>query len=491
MRKTPSVRIQAASALLLVCALGAPAPVRTAPAGEKVPITTGSEDARRLYLQGRDLAEKLRATDARRYFEQATEKDPGFVMAWVGLATSSGTSREFVDAVTHAVAAAPNASEGERHIALGLEAGLKGEPAEVLRHYQALVAAYPSDERAQTLLGNTYFGRQEYDKAIAHYRKATAIDPAFTQPYNQLGYALRFLEQYDEAEAAFKQYAALIPDDPNPYDSYGELLMKMGRFDDSIAMYEKALAIDRNFVASYVGIGNDQMFAGRSEAARATFAKIAAVARNTGEQRLAHFWIAAAYVHDGATDKALAEIEASAALSGSEHDAATQSGDMTQMGDILREAGRTDEALAKYTRAVELSDAADLPAEAKAATRRNHLFEQGRVAAARHDVAGAKAMAAEYAAAVTPRQVPFEIRQMHELEGLIALEAKDYEGAAEHFAQANQQDPRVVYLTAVALKGSGNAVKASAMAARAASFNGLSFSYAYERRAAIKMAGDH
>ena len=487
MRCTCFAAARAVLALLTVCAAGAPAVGQTATAAGKIPITTSSEDARALYLKGRDLAEKLRATDARRYYEEAAGKDAGFALAYVGLANTSGTNREFVEAVTKAVGLAPKVSDGERHMVLALEAGLKNDPAGVLRHYTELVARYPTDERAQTLLANTYFGRQEYQNAIDHFVKATKINADFSQPYNQMGYAYRFLEKYGEAEAAFKKYIELIPGDPNPYDSYAELLMKMGRFDESIAMYNKALAIDANFVASYIGIGNDQLFKGQPAAARETFAKIATVARNTGEKRTAHFWTAAAYVHEGATDQALAEIEANYALSGAEEDRGTQSGDLNLMGDILREAERIDEALAKYGKAVEVSEAARVPAEAKAATRRNYLFEQARVAVAKHDLATAKTKAATYGAEVAARKVPFELRQQQELEGLIALEEKRYAAAAQAFGKANQQDPRILYLTAVALKGAGDTARAAAMAGKAGAFNQLSFNYGYVRAKAQKM----
>ena len=58
----------------------------------KIPITTASAEARALYLKGRDLAEKLRATDARRFYEQAVEKDKGFALGYVGLAAFRGAT---------------------------------------------------------------------------------------------------------------------------------------------------------------------------------------------------------------------------------------------------------------------------------------------------------------------------------------------------------------------------------------------------------------
>jgi tetratricopeptide (TPR) repeat protein len=212
-----------------------------------------------------------------------------------------------------------------------------------------------------------------------------------------MGYAYRFLEKYPEAEAAFKKYIELIPNDPNPYDSYAEFLMKTGRFEESITNYQKALKQDPNFIASHIGIGNDYVFMGQGAKAREAFAKIATVARNDGERRTAHLWTATSYLHEGATDKALAEVEKMAAIAKAGNDLPALSGDFNQMGDILREAGRYDDALAKYKETVATMEKADVHADVKEGVRRNFVFEQGRVALGKGDLATAKERAAEYA----------------------------------------------------------------------------------------------
>ena len=56
---------------LLVCAISAAAPSAWAQAtspGDKVPTTTSSDEARQLFLKGRDLAEKLRGAVALQMF---------------------------------------------------------------------------------------------------------------------------------------------------------------------------------------------------------------------------------------------------------------------------------------------------------------------------------------------------------------------------------------------------------------------------------------
>jgi tetratricopeptide (TPR) repeat protein len=486
---TPTGRTIACALLVALAGGAQSAAVTSQTATDKIPITTSSSEARDLYLKGRDLAEKLRATDARQFYQQAVTKDSNFALGYLGLANTSGTTKEFIDAVTRAASLATRVSEGERQMVLGLEAAMKGNAAAVLSHYTTLVRLFPNDERAHTLLGNLYFSRQEYDAAIAEFVKSTTINPSFSQPYNQLGYAYRFLEKFADAENAFKKYVQLIPDDPNPHDSYAELLMKMGRFRESIAAYEKALSLDQHFVASYVGIGSNYLSEGRTDEARAAFARIAAIARTTGERRLARFWAAASYVHEGATDKALNELAASYALAEREQDAGSMSGDLVQMGDILREAGRLNEAAAKYNEAVTAIDNAQVPSEVKDATRRNHVFEEARLAIASNNLTTAKAKAAEYAQQISARNVPFETRQRHELAGLMALAENRNAEAAQEFAQANQQDPRILYLTALAWQQAGDGNRAATFAAKAAKFNGLAFNYGYVRQKALALQG--
>jgi tetratricopeptide (TPR) repeat protein len=476
-----------AARLAAACALVVLAGGRAVTAADKIPITTSSAEARQLYMKGRDLSEKLRGTDARALFLRAAEKDPGFALAQVGLANSAGTAKEFFDGVARAVALAGRVSEPEKLVICALDAGAKGEPERQKDCLTKLSAACPGDERVHNLMGAYHFVRQEYAAAVAEYRKATTINPEFSPPYNQMGYAHRFLGQYQEAEQAFRRYIELIPNDPNPHDSYAELLMKMGRFAESIRSYEKALAVDPNFAASYVGIGNDRVFMGQPAEARKAYARLLAIARTDGEKRLAHFWTAMSYVHEGGTDEAVEEIQKMAAIDQAGNDLVALSGTMAQMGNILLEAGRVDEAATKYRDRLATIDRADVAAQVKEAAHRQAHFDEARVALARNDIASAKAKASEYTKAVAAKSIPFEVRQSHELQGSIALAEKRYEAAAGELRQANQQDPRVLYMTAIALQGKGDVLAAKQMGVQAADFNGLSNTYGFVRGKAKAM----
>ena len=80
----------------------------------KVPITTRSDEARQAYLKGRDLFEKLRATDALEQFKKAAAADKDFALAQVGIANTAASAKEFFEALKTATSLAGHASERSR-----------------------------------------------------------------------------------------------------------------------------------------------------------------------------------------------------------------------------------------------------------------------------------------------------------------------------------------------------------------------------------------
>src|SRR6185503_7934022 len=99
----------------------------TATAG-KIAITTSSEDARKEFLAGRDLAEKLRVTDSIAHFDKAISLDANFALAELNRANVSPTAKEFFEHLKKAVALADKASDGERMLIQANDAGANANP---------------------------------------------------------------------------------------------------------------------------------------------------------------------------------------------------------------------------------------------------------------------------------------------------------------------------------------------------------------------------
>jgi tetratricopeptide (TPR) repeat protein len=473
-------------AALCLCLLVLPL-AAVAASSDLVPITTSSEEARQLYLQGRDATEKLRVADGYAFFEKAVAKDSNFAMGYFGLATAAPTNQTFFAAVKRAVELSDKASEGERLMIRALQAGVSGDAAGQRRIYGELVEKYPSDPRALTLVGNYHFGIQDNATAIKYLNRAVELDPSFTTPYNQLGYAYRFEGRYPEAEKTFKKYIEILPGDPNPYDSYAEFLMKVGRFEESIVSYRKALEVDPAFVSSLIGIAHDQMFQGKGDEARKTLRQMASQARNDGERRQALFWTAQSYVLEGRAADAVRTVGEERAIAEKSGDLSAQSGDTALIGNIQLHAGNLDAAAASFAEANSLMQKAAVPSEVKEANRRNGLFNTARVALKRGDLKTARAQAALYRTQVDVKKVPFEVKLVHELAGMVALAEHQYDTALNELALANEQSPRVLYLTATALEAKGDTQRARTTAQAVADFNALDPNYAFVRPAAQKM----
>jgi tetratricopeptide (TPR) repeat protein len=457
----------------------------------KVPLTTKSEEARKLYDRGLAFADQLRPHDARQVFQQAAAKDPDFAMVHYQLALNSPTPKEFRAHLDQAVALSGNASEGERLVILSLQAGADAQPTKSLEYAKQLAAKYPEDARARTTLGNSYFfGQQDYEKARGELQKAIDVDPNFSPAYNMLGYSQRFLGNYPEAETAFKKYIELVPHDPNPYDSYAELLLKTGRFDESIAQYRKALSIDPHFVGSHSGIASDLMYQGKYDQAIAETQKMERAGRNDGDRRFAMFTRTVVYVDQGKTDQALKEMQRQYDLGAKIGDTAAMAGDLVTMGDILVNSGKPDDAKKRYEQALNIQEKSGLSSEVKEDAKLGQHYNLGRVALAKNDLETAKAEAATYLSGATAKQNPTRTRQAHELSGTIALKEKQFDQAITELGQANQQDPYVLYQIALAYQGKGDQAKAKEMFKQAADMYILpTINYAVIRVKAGKQAG--
>ena len=126
---------------------------------DKIPITTSSDEARTLYVQGRDLAEKLRATDARKFYEQAVAKDPNFALAYLMRARVSRLTNE------QAALAGAMIPYYEKFVELTEAKGpvSAADKTSMIESYNNLGAFYATTDKV---------------KAKAYLEKTLALDPA-------------------------------------------------------------------------------------------------------------------------------------------------------------------------------------------------------------------------------------------------------------------------------------------------------------------------
>jgi tetratricopeptide (TPR) repeat protein len=162
-------------------------------------------------------------------------------------------------------------------------------------------------------------------------------------------------------------------------------------------------------------------------------------------------------------------------------------GDLQLKGTVLLEMGKYDEAQAQYEKGLKMTQEANFSQEIKDNAALFQHYNLARVALGKKDLAMAKTEAEAFRKGTEAKNNPGQMKQAHQLMGLIALEEKDYDKAVSELQQANQQNPYDLYRLSQAYQGKGDASQAKTFGQKAANFNSLpAINYAFVRTKAAK-----
>ena len=208
-------------------------------------------EAYELYLKGRFYLRQrtFEAMDKSiEYFQRSIEKDPGFALAYAGLADSylaraTGSPQEFDP---KAKAAASRALEldddlAEAHAALGAEeADFEYDWKGAEQEFKRAIELDPNYADAHFRYAWTYLtplGKS--DQAISEMKKALELDPFSRMDNTVCGLTYFYARKYDQAEEQFKKAIELNPDFFVTYFHLAWLYSQMGQYPDAINEFTK------------------------------------------------------------------------------------------------------------------------------------------------------------------------------------------------------------------------------------------------------------
>ncbi len=439
----------------------------------KMPITTTSNAALAEYDLGISYSDKLQRIQAATHFGNAVAEDPTFATAWLNLAMVSPGPNQFMTYLDSALAYSASVSEGEELVIQSVEYGFLGNNVKQGEALDAAVALFPNDERLHNLQGNYYFGLQQYQLAIKSYSKAVRINENLAAPYNMIGYAQRSLGNYGEAEKAFKMYIKLNPKNPNAFDSYAELLLEMGRPKESNEFYMKALVLDSTFAASYIGIATNYNFLGDFESAREELQLLKDIAQNYIILRQAFMAEAISYVSEGNIETALEIMNVALEIAITNEDVANISNDLTLIGNGYLELGYPETALLYYKSSIKVIYESDLQPAIIENSMTNYNYNVSRAYVGQGNFKKARDMAESFNKIAAVNMNPVQIKQGHQLNGIIALSEKKYQEAITELGFANQLNPYNLYRIGQAYFGLGQDDQGTLYMQRAEELNAL------------------
>jgi serine/threonine protein kinase/tetratricopeptide (TPR) repeat protein len=179
----------------------------------KLEVTTSSLEALKEYALGRNEQDKGRFFKAIEFYKRATEMDPNFAVAWLGLGLQySNTSQPGLAAecLSKAFALSDRVSEDERaRITYFYYQIVTGELEKAIEGQEAYVRSFPRAARGPGNLGNLYSITGQFEKAVIATGNALQLNPNTTIWPGNLAEELiglnRFAEARDVCQRALAQ----------------------------------------------------------------------------------------------------------------------------------------------------------------------------------------------------------------------------------------------------------------------------------------------
>jgi len=190
----------------------------------------------------------------------------------------------------------------------------RGDMEQMRQYSQAAVDVYPEAAAARINLGNYYFQRQEYEKALEFFKGGApfARRNGIGEVHVKIAETLVRLARYDEAVPEFRMAIDEEPDQVWIRNNLGSILMRSGRWAEAAAEFEAAILIDPGHANAYVNLGACLLNSGKVDEALEYFRL--GVARDLDNVE-AHANLGITLYRQGLVEEAIREIEIAVRLS--------------------------------------------------------------------------------------------------------------------------------------------------------------------------------
>ena len=252
---------------------------------------TENIEAYQLYLTGRYHWSKATPPDIRKgieFFQQSIELDPGYALAYAGLAAAHralAMNADFPakDCLPQAKAAAMKAIElddslAEAHSALSF--GLiwyDWDWAAAEREAKRALALDPNSALSHFAYAHVLSDQGRHEKAIAEIARARELDPVFLLIRSLEGMMLNHAGRNDEALIRLQKVLEL---DPNFWATHlflGKVYTQQQKYSEAIAEFTKARELSQGNSESIGSIGYVEAVAGHKDKARAVLEELKAL----------------------------------------------------------------------------------------------------------------------------------------------------------------------------------------------------------------------
>jgi len=253
------------------------------------------------YLLGRQLMARRGVEDltlAQQEFQRATELDPGFALAWVGIAETtallSGNTRLTIpetfaiieNAATKAITI--NDQLGEAYLSLAGVDDFYERFDQAEANYRKAIKLSPGYATAFEWYSDYLddFPHRRHE-ALEMLRKAEELDPLSSNIQKEIANQLTLLGRFSAAEILLKNLIQSDPEFAPAYQEMASLMGTTGRFDEEVMWLRKASELDPGNFGLYI----QQTFALLNMGDEEALAKIKRQIADQDDQHWAMGWV--------------------------------------------------------------------------------------------------------------------------------------------------------------------------------------------------------
>ena len=248
---------------------------------------TNDNEAYQLYLKGRFYWNKRTGENVQKAIEQfraAVERDPGFALAYTGLADCYSISSTYTgkrSSETHPLARSNalkaielDASLAEPHATLGMINQFEWRMKEAEVEFKRAIELNPNYPTAHHWYSRFLWGLGRMDEAWAEINRASVLDPLSLVIINNIAEQSIARGDFKSATDACQRMLELDSNFWAGHQTLGILLVKQGRYEEALTEAQKSVDLAKRSNASLALLGHVYGRLGKREEAEAVIKEL-------------------------------------------------------------------------------------------------------------------------------------------------------------------------------------------------------------------------
>jgi len=164
----------------------------------------------------------------------------------------------------------------------------------------------PTDAKTYYQLGNDYYEKSDYEKAIENYNMAILLNPVFSEAYFNRALSYYQLKNFDKSVADYTKSGELDPQNPIIYNNRGDAFYRKQDFQSAVKDYDKAISLNPNYLKAFYNRGLSYASIEEYEKAVEDFTKVISIKADFAE---AYHLRGLAYEYAGTISSAITDYE--------------------------------------------------------------------------------------------------------------------------------------------------------------------------------------